>query len=113
MSIRRCAEGTATPSRSRRFVPFPARDVPTPRPVATDGNTALSRVLTDFGKWDLQRVRRFPDFSTNEARRDLIRRADGTQQTVQLGDSVGDLGDVRVGDEVILGLRAQPRAPPP
>ncbi len=41
----------------------------------------------------------------------VIRQADGTQQTVQLDDSVGALGDVRAGDEVILGLRTQPGWP--
>jgi hypothetical protein len=41
----------------------------------------------------------------------VIRQADGTQQTVQLDDTVGGFGDVRVGDEVILGLRAQPGWP--
>jgi len=41
----------------------------------------------------------------------VIRRADGTQQTVQLDDSLAGFGDVRVGDEVILTLRAQPGWP--
>jgi hypothetical protein len=41
----------------------------------------------------------------------VIREADGTQQTVQLADMVGGLGDVKVGDEVILGLQAQPGWP--
>ena len=41
----------------------------------------------------------------------VIRQADGTQRTVQLDDSVGGVGDVRVGDEVILGLREQPGWP--
>ncbi len=50
--------------------------------------------------------------SINPLERTLeIRQADGTQQTVQLDDSVGGVGDVRVGDEVILGLRAQPGWP--
>jgi len=41
----------------------------------------------------------------------VIRQADGRQQTVQLDDSLGGLGDVRAGDEVILALRAQPGWP--
>jgi hypothetical protein len=41
----------------------------------------------------------------------VIRQADGTQQTVQLDETVGGLGDVRAGDEVLLGLRAQPGWP--
>ena len=41
----------------------------------------------------------------------VIRQADGTQRTVQLDDSVGGVGDLKAGDEVILGLRAQPGWP--
>ena len=50
--------------------------------------------------------------SVNPMERTLvIRQADGTEQTVQLDDTVGGLGDVRAGDEVIVGLRAQPGWP--
>jgi hypothetical protein len=41
----------------------------------------------------------------------VVREADGTQQTVQLADMVGGLGGVRVGEEVMLGLQAQPGWP--
>ena len=41
----------------------------------------------------------------------VIQHPDGTQQTVQLDDTVGGLGDVTAGDEVLLGLRAQPGWP--
>jgi hypothetical protein len=41
----------------------------------------------------------------------VIRQADGTQQTVELDDNVAGFGEVRVGDEVILALRAEPGRP--
>ncbi len=41
----------------------------------------------------------------------VIRRADGTRETVQLDDTVGGFGDLRAGDEVLLGLRSQPGWP--
>lgn len=41
----------------------------------------------------------------------VIRQADGAQQTVELDDSVGGMGDVTVGDEVILTLRGEPGRP--
>jgi hypothetical protein len=41
----------------------------------------------------------------------VIRQSDGVRQTVELDDSVGGFGDVRVGDEVILELRGEPGRP--
>lgn len=41
----------------------------------------------------------------------VVRQADGTQQTVELDDSVAGFGEVRVGDEVILALRGEPSRP--